>query len=159
VKGSSEAVQTPGTSAGADELALSIPADPEQVRTARLFAGATARHFGLDEETVEDLKVAVSEAVTNAIRAHAEAGTDEPIRVLATAGPDSIRFDVVDRGPASGARTPVADAAYTPPAGLGDSTLGLVVISALFPAVEFTPNPGGGTTVSIRMERPGQVEA
>lgn len=158
MKGSSEAVQTPGTSAGADELALSIPADPEQVRTARLFAGATARHFGLDEETVEDLKVAISEAVTNAIRAHTDAGTDEPIRVLATAGADSIRFDVVDRGAAAAARTVIADGDYTPPVGFGDSTLGLLVISSLFPRVEFTPNPDGGTTVSIRIER-GEVEA
>lgn len=151
--GSPEAVRARGNDAGTDDLALEIPADPEQVRTARLFAGSTARHFGLDEETVEDLKVAISEAVTNAIRAHSDADVDAPIRITAVVDDAALRFDVVDQGRAI---VPPAndEIDYTPPTGLGASTLGMVVISSLFPSVEITPNAGEGSTVSITIERP-----
>ena len=155
MRGPSEVVSGPGVDAGADDLALEIDVDPEQVRTARLFAGATARHYGLDEETVEDLKVAISEAVTNAIRSHVAAGMDDPILVRATADAAAVRFDVVDRGSTNAiAATPAEGGDYTPPAGLGASTLGMVVISALFPSVEITPDGDGGATISIRIERP-----
>jgi len=156
VQGSSEAVRSPDAETGSVDLALEIAADPEQVRTARLFAGATARHFGLDEEVVEDLKVAISEAVTNAIRSHAAAGVDAPIRVTATAGVSSIRFDVIDRGASMVLSTPAGEADYTPPMGIGESTLSMVVISALFPSVEIAQGSDGGATVSIVIDRPPQ---
>jgi serine/threonine-protein kinase RsbW len=155
VRGSTEAVHTPGPAIGTERLALDIPPDPEHVRTARLFAAATARHYGIGEEDVEDLKVAVSEAVTNAIRAHADAAVGDPISIVASADGSAVRFDVIDAGAGFDPAERASDSAdYTPPGGLIEGTLGLVVISALFPNAAIVSNPDHGMTVSIVIERP-----
>jgi serine/threonine-protein kinase RsbW len=150
----SEAVRSSGNDAGMFELVLDIPPDPEQVRTARLFAAAAARHFGLDEEGVEDLKVAISEACTNAIHAHRGAGIDDPIHIVATSEPQILRFDVVDAGGGFDPEIAKADADYTPPSGLAGGSLGLALIRSLFPKVEIMRNPDRGMTVSIVADRP-----
>lgn len=43
-------------------FSLEIPADPAYVATARLFSAAVGRQLGLEEERVDDLKLAISEA-------------------------------------------------------------------------------------------------
>jgi len=50
-----------------ESLVLEIPADAAYLTTARLFVGAAARHLGIDEETAEDIKLAVSDAGTGAM--------------------------------------------------------------------------------------------
>ena len=45
---------------------LTLPAAPEQARTARLVAGAAARRAGVDEEAVDDVRLAVAEAMARA---------------------------------------------------------------------------------------------
>ena len=46
---------------------LSIPPAAEHVRTARLVAVAAARRAGLDEESVDDVRLAVGETVARAV--------------------------------------------------------------------------------------------
>ena len=46
---------------------LAIPADPAYVGTVRYFAATIARHEGLPEELIDDLRLAVSEACAEAI--------------------------------------------------------------------------------------------
>ena len=46
---------------------LQFPAEPVNVRTARLVAGAIARQVGLDEVDVEDIRLAVGEACSLAL--------------------------------------------------------------------------------------------
>ena len=52
---------------------LSLPPAPEHVRTARLVVVAAARRFGLDEELVDDVRLAVGEAVARAVLRSASA--------------------------------------------------------------------------------------
>jgi serine/threonine-protein kinase RsbW len=59
---------------GAAELHL--PADTQLVGLARMVVVASARRAGMDDERIEDLRIAVSEAVTNAIRATAGQSED-----------------------------------------------------------------------------------
>lgn len=151
MRGQSEAVETPGA-AGTEDLVLDIPPNAEHARTARLFAAAAARHFEIDEERVDDLKVAISEAATNAINAHTAAGVDDPIRVVAKEEPGGIRFSVTDAGPGFVPETPSKDD-YTPPLGLREGTLGLALISALFPTMDIRRNAERGMTISILIER------
>jgi serine/threonine-protein kinase RsbW len=146
-------VREPGSAAGTDELVLEIPPDPEQVRTARLFAAAAARHFDIDEDRVEDLKVAVSEACTNAIKSHAEAGLAEVIKITASPVAGGILVAIVDQGPGFDPQDALEAAQdYTPPAGLVEGTLGLTLIRALFPSLEITRNAQRGMTISIVVE-------
>ena len=152
----SEAVQLPGSDTGAVDLVLEIPHEAEQVRTARLFAAAAARHFDIDEDRVEDLKVAISEACTNAIGSHQRAGLSDPVRVVATPEAAGVRFDVVDAGPGFDPELALTAAEdYTPPSGLTEGSLGLALIRALFPSIEIARNAGRGMTLSIVVERPG----
>ena len=139
----------------AGAFALEVAPHPDQVRTARLFAAAVARHFGAEEERVEDLKVAISEAATNSIKAHREAGITEPVRVHAESSPGEIRFSVVDSGPGFSAPPPTpmdAKNPATPVAGLFEGSLGLALIQSLFPNLSIDRNEGPGMTVSFTME-------
>ena len=56
-----------------DALVLEVPGDAAHLSTARLFAAAVGRHFGVDESAIDDVKLGVSEAVTTAV--------DDPERV------------------------------------------------------------------------------
>lgn len=50
-------------------MSLVLPPAAENIRVARMFLAAVGRHHGLDEEAVEDLKIAVSEAFASAVEA------------------------------------------------------------------------------------------
>lgn len=51
-----------------DVQALHIPPDTTHVASARVFVGAIGRHVGCSEETVEDLRLAVTEACEQALQ-------------------------------------------------------------------------------------------
>jgi anti-sigma regulatory factor (Ser/Thr protein kinase) len=61
---------------------LSIPPSVEHVRTARLIAVAAARRAGLDEEVVDDVRLAVGEAVARAVLRHGAAEVTGAIDVV-----------------------------------------------------------------------------
>lgn len=50
-------------------LSLAVPADAAFVGTVRLFASAVGRHIAADDDLVDDLKLALAEAVTEPIEA------------------------------------------------------------------------------------------
>jgi histidine kinase-like protein len=62
----------------AQELSLEIPVDPAFAVTARIFVATAARDLGLSEGIVEDLRLASSELVANAV----EVGEQGPIRLV-----------------------------------------------------------------------------
>lgn len=132
-----------------EELRLSIPPEPGYIAMARMFAGSVARHFGCDEDVVEDVKVAVSEACTNSVKAHRDRGNSEPIELLARLDDEDITFEVVDAG--GGIDTElhkaITENAATPAAGLYEGSLGLMLIRSLFPGTEIIRNGDRGTTV------------
>lgn len=96
---------------------LDVPADPGYLVTARLFVAAVARTAGCDEEVVEDAKLAVSEACTDAIRRAARA----PIAVAVANDADGVAVEVRDRG-----------AAEAEPTGDAIDGAGFGLIAALF---------------------------
>lgn len=49
---------------GAHDVVLRVGGSPENVRTARLVAAAVARREGLPEDRVDEVRIAVGEAVT-----------------------------------------------------------------------------------------------
>ncbi|MGH9306655.1 MAG: ATP-binding protein, partial [Acidimicrobiales bacterium] len=59
------------------QVVMEIPARPEYVSLVRLLVGSLAvTRCGLDEGRIADLRVAVSEACTNAIESYRRAATD-----------------------------------------------------------------------------------
>src|SRR6266508_3370825 len=80
------------------ELELTFPPKPEFVRTARHAVAALARLHEAQDNTVEDIKLAVSEACTSAVAANAESQANEPVRVHVEIDGGTIVIDVFDRG-------------------------------------------------------------
>lgn len=76
-----------------------IPARPEYLSLVRsLVVEAAEMDSTLSRERIEDFKVAVSEATTNAIEAHARACRDDSIRIRCTLADDRLEFHITDRG-------------------------------------------------------------
>jgi serine/threonine-protein kinase RsbW len=132
-------------------LELELPPKPEFVRTARHAIAAIGRVHELPDELVEDLKLAVSEACTNAV-ASAEvdgAVADGPVRLRASVDGDRIVIEVVDpRAPAprevSGDPTEI-DTADLP----FERALALPLIRGLVDELTMAPADGGGLRLQM----------
>jgi anti-sigma regulatory factor (Ser/Thr protein kinase) len=74
-----------------------IKADVERLKEARDFAERAAAEFGLGSEACYAVKLAMSEAVTNAIE-HGSASPEDDIRIVVTEEADSLVFEVIDTG-------------------------------------------------------------
>ena len=79
---------------------IAVPPTPEYLQVVRAIVGATA---ALDDRLqpgrVADVRLVVSEAVTNALRAQAVAHVADPILVRCDLGGDRIVVEVADHGP------------------------------------------------------------
>jgi len=80
--------------AAGSTVSLAIPADPASVGTVRYFAATIARHAGLPEELINDLRLAVSEACAEAI----DTGVTGSIRVALSLEPEGIDVEVTSGG-------------------------------------------------------------
>jgi anti-sigma regulatory factor (Ser/Thr protein kinase) len=74
-----------------------FPADLARVSEARRFADAAAAAFGLDEDARYSIRLAMSEAVTNAIQ-HGSSSPTDPILVTVDRQGDALVFEVRDTG-------------------------------------------------------------
>jgi len=85
--------------AAGNEVLLRVPAKSDYVALVRVVLAAAA---AIDPESrddrVDDLRVAVSEAVTNAVEAHQTAGTDSHIEVRCFTSGHNVEVTVRDRG-------------------------------------------------------------
>lgn len=79
---------------------LEIPARPEFVALARLVVSSMASTDAvLTDDQVDDLKIAVSEACTNAIEAHGMVSTEEGVLLRCWSDDRGLQVTIVDRGP------------------------------------------------------------
>jgi anti-sigma regulatory factor (Ser/Thr protein kinase) len=75
----------------------SILADLRLLKEARDFAERAAEEFGLDGAACYDVKLAMSEAVTNAIQ-HGSSSPSDPIKIGIAAEGQALVFEVLDTG-------------------------------------------------------------
>jgi anti-sigma regulatory factor (Ser/Thr protein kinase) len=141
---------------------------PAHVRTARLVATAVARRSGVDEELLDEVRLAVGEACSRAVEAHQEHCPAEPVRVALTG--TNGRFEVVvtdtavqDADAQAAAGPGAAKAGAEAPGGERPATaggparqtvpaeLGLAVIEGLADDVKIARTKAG---LSIRMSWP-----
>ena len=73
---------------------ITIPPRSVYVGVVRLAVASLARQAGFDEDKVDDLRIAVSEACTNAVLAHEEAGSSDPVLVRWADEDDRLVIDV-----------------------------------------------------------------
>jgi serine/threonine-protein kinase RsbW len=118
---------------------LEIPARAEWVAVARLAIAAVANRLQFSVEDIEDVKLAIAEACTNAIQHGAPGGTIEIVSEASSAG---LVLTVRDRG----RRVPVEVLAEERIGETGRTEeLGVFLIRALMDTVEYTSDVREGT--------------
>lgn len=75
----------------------SMLADIGRLKEARDFAERAATEFGLDHDACYDVKLAMSEAVTNAIQ-HGSSSPSDPIKIVVAEEAGALVFEVLDTG-------------------------------------------------------------
>jgi len=100
--------------AAVSEVVLEIPARPAYLALARqVVAAAASVEPSFGAERIDDLRLAVSEATTNAIEAHTDLSGDDRIKIRCNLADDRIEVEVLDHGvgfdPASVAGAPEAE--------------------------------------------------
>jgi serine/threonine-protein kinase RsbW len=142
-------------SGASESFLLEFPPAAHYVSTARIFAAGVARTFGADEDLVEDLKVAISEACTSAIRARQDNAVDDPVRLSARRDVDLLSFEAENTG-----ITPSGEGAELVMRSTGSTSediarrLSLETIRALFPSTEIVPNHQGGGNLRFSLVVP-----
>jgi serine/threonine-protein kinase RsbW len=137
-----------------DTYILEIDPDPKLVPTARMFAATVARQLGCPEDAVLDVKIAVSEACTNAVQAQIDRNVETPVRLKVEEQGPGLVYEVQDAGHG------IDEIPEEPPevfqraveGTVDDQGMGLALIRALFPSAEFEPR-GEGTVVRFQIDR------
>ena len=119
-------------------ISLTLPSSPEYVLLARLVMGQAGRLAGLEPEEVYDLKLAVTEAVTNVIRHASVKSYEIEYKIL----PSGVEVSVTD----AGGGFSVADIAGEPDEHGG---FGLAVIRNLVDELVLDSTKGGGTRLKM----------
>lgn len=119
---------------------LQIPPDTRHVSLARLVVVWAARRAGMDEDRLEDLRIAVSEATANAILAHQREHSSAP--VVLSFGPDAeYGFQVVIADSGAGF-DPDPPGALAERDWAQEGGLGVTLIRGLVDEVEFIRDAG-----------------
>ena len=132
-----------------NEMKLTFPSLSANESFARSAAAAFAAGLDPTLDELEDIKTAVSEAVTNAIvHAYPDVVGQVQLRVRLLSG-DVIEIQVKDKGRGiediAEARTPLFTTG-----GQDRSGMGFTIMESFMDALRVTSHPGRGTTVTMR---------
>jgi serine/threonine-protein kinase RsbW len=138
-----------------ESFLIEFPPEAHYVSTARIFAAGVARTYGADEDLVEDLKVAVSEACTNAIRARKDGTVDGPVRLSVRRDAQLLSFEAEDTGilPSGPGAEPLIPSSGSTSEDIA-RRLSLETIRALFPTTEIVPSHQGGGNIRFSLSLP-----
>ena len=130
---------------------LEIPARSAYLSLVRLVVDAAVGSLapGVGAARLDDLKIAVTEACSNAIEAHEAADADGPVVVRCTVDDDQVTVEVVDRGRGS---TPTGSRrCRRPPTPAASATRAVSASRSCgrSPTTSPSPPPEGGTRVSL----------
>ena len=133
-------------------MELEIPARLEFVALARLLVSSFAASSAvLPEDRIDDLKIAVPEACTNAIEAHGAADTAERVLVRCRDDDEHLEVLIEDRGTGFDPSELPEHPPVTDPDRLNfERGLGIPLIRALVDDVEFSSS-AQGTAVKLVM--------
>src|SRR5699024_168803 len=144
-----------------DLIEMKIPAKAEYVSVARLSIAGIANRMGFDYEAIEDLKVAISEAVTNTVQhAYASDGYGE-VTIECGVYADRLEMIVNDRGDSfdmEEIKRSFGPYKRTKPVeNLHEGGFGLYIIDALMDHVEIN-NTYGVTVLMTKYLRKTEVD-
>ncbi|GER68490.1 serine-protein kinase RsbW [Weizmannia acidilactici] len=81
-----------------DHICMKIPAKAEYVGVIRLTISGIASRMGFDYELIEDLKIATSEAITNAVQHAYKDKEDGEVNIDFSVYPNRLEVMVSDKG-------------------------------------------------------------
>jgi serine/threonine-protein kinase RsbW len=120
---------------------LTIPAKAEYITLSRLALSAIARVRPLSDETLNDLKLALTEACTNSVR-HAYSGDRAgTVEIIYQLEPDRLVVEVVDDGQGF----EPGELAGEGNGDLNEGGLGIAIIQAVTDEVEIGERESGGS--------------
>jgi serine/threonine-protein kinase RsbW len=128
-----------------DSLSMSVPSKPEYVGVVRLTVSAIASRMGFDIEQIEDLKVAVAEACTNAITHGLSEDGCENVEIQFIMNHHRMIIHITDRGHGFCSNEVQEPNLKNPKEG----GLGIFIIRALMDEVELISDIGKGTTIKM----------
>lgn len=126
------------------DMELALPARAENIAIVRHAVGALGDAWQLDEQTLSDIRLAVTEACTNVVVHAYPDGEEGPLEVQAMLSGEELTLVVRDQGHGI---VPRPDSP-----GLG---LGLPLIASLAEAVELTRDDDKHTEVRMTFSVPG----
>ena len=133
-------------------IELKIPASSEWVRVARLTVAATASRLNFGFDDIEDIKLAVAEAINNAIQhAPIPKGGEAPPQVTIRVGVvgDGLQITISDEGHLTHALNVLDSKPRRGDDNLPDGGLGLLLIRSLMDEVSHVSGPNSNTTLSM----------
>ena len=133
------------------DVEIEIPPRPEYVALVRHVVGAAARMGGLSPDLVDNVKLAVSEAATNAVSMSQRASSEEAVQVTAEIEGDRLLVRVTDRGSHDEALRTL-ETGDTDPSSLEfsfEKGLSLPLVQGLVDEFEIAAREGGGSVVRM----------
>ena len=124
-----------------ETIKMEITANPAYVSIIRLTTSGIANKVGFCMDDIEDLKVAVSEACTNAIK-HS---SDDRFTIIYTMIENGLTIEIIDNGngyDTSSINEPNIE-------NLKESGMGLFIIEALMDEVSIESQEGKGTSIKM----------
>ena len=124
-----------------ETIKMEITANPAYVSIIRLTTSGIANKVGFCMDDIEDLKVAVSEACTNAIK-HS---SDDRFTIIYTMIENGLTIEIIDNGngyDTSSINEPDIE-------NLKESGMGLFIIEALMDEVSIESQEGKGTSIKL----------
>jgi len=127
---------------------LDVPADVNSLSGVREEVGELVAPLGFPEAEIFDIKVALGEALANALRHGRPEIGDERVSLGIEAYGDRLVLEVTDNGVGFDGTAANVDDLYAP------SGRGVMFMHALMDRVDFDAAPGGGTVVRLTKHRP-----
>jgi serine/threonine-protein kinase RsbW len=125
------------------ERDLSLPGCAESLAQMRNHICYLLSELPIPDPVLFDIRVAVGEALANAIRHGSPRGECDTIEVAVAAYRDRVKIEVTDHGAGFDGRPAGQLDPYAP------SGRGVPFMRALMDGVDFAYQPGGGTTVTL----------
>ncbi|HHV35739.1 MAG TPA: anti-sigma F factor [Syntrophomonadaceae bacterium] len=140
-----------------NRMKLELLSLPGNVRLARIAVAAFASEVDYNVSDLEEIKVAVSEAVSNAITHGYQQKKDGVISLTATLFTDALEIVVQDHGKG----IDDLEQAFEPNSSSDPERMGLgfVFMRSFMDKVDVVSEPGQGTTVKLRKKLPDKVQA
>jgi serine/threonine-protein kinase RsbW len=118
---------------------LTIPARAEYITLCRLALTGISRLRPLSDEVLADLKLALTEAASNAVR-HAYGDDGGVVQIVYELHDNRLVIEVTDEGEGF---DPNEDVAGGDPASLSEGGLGIAIIRSIADELEIGPQPNG----------------